>query len=116
MGNPKARNFRVSQISFYWSSVLRGYTCAQITIYDQKRKTRFYWPRRLQNIGALNPVSPPLFCPALLVERGFGLLRSEKWNAARLPGAADASPFAQQAPLPEYVRLHVQAVEAVHPL
>jgi hypothetical protein len=61
-------------------------------------------------------ISPALLGAALLIERGFAFLRGREWDAACLPGAADASPFAHEAPLPEEIGLNVKAIEAMHVL
>lgn len=46
-------------------------------------------------------VSPSLLRFALLVERGLSFTRGREGGAARLAGAADASPFAHTALLAE---------------
>ncbi len=50
-------------------------------------------------------VATPLLLPA-----------GREGKGARLPRAANAAPFAHQAPLPEQVGLHVHPVVAVHAL
>jgi hypothetical protein len=46
-------------------------------------------------------VSPPLLGAALPFKRGFRFMPGREGDLARLAGTADASPLAQQAPLPE---------------
>jgi DNA (cytosine-5)-methyltransferase 1 len=47
-------------------------------------------------------------------QRRLGLRRGREGNAARLAGAAGAAPLADETPLAEQIRLHVEAVVAPH--
>ena len=59
-------------------------------------------------------ISATLLDSALTRERGVCFLLGGVGDAAHLAGPSDPAPFADEAPLAEQVRLHVQDVETGH--